>query len=88
MGFYPAICDEPDQTIKANNLLYVREDSRHLAGLPFSTGLQMCWTDWNLFANKSQAPMSDKRREDLENVIGGIRMIDLFEFEQIIYWGF
>ena len=88
MGMYPAVCDEPDKSIKANNLLYLREDSRHLAGLPFSTGLQLGWMDWNVFTNTSGSKMSDNRRDQLERMIGGIRLVDMFEFEQFIYWGF
>ena len=84
MGGKTIICDEPDQSIKANNLLYLREDESHLAGLPFSEGTVTCWTDWNLFSDK----MPDERREQLENMIGSVRMIGLFDFERIIYWGF
>ncbi len=83
-SMYPVTCDEPDQTIKANNLLWIREGTSHLVGLPFSVGVQMCWGDWNLF----QPGTSDERREQLERMIGGIRMIGLFDFEQIVYWGF
>lgn len=88
MGMYPVICEEDDKSIKANNLLYLNEDSRHLVGLPFGTGIRMCWTDWNLFASESGDKMTDERRSDLESIIGGIRLVDLFCTEQIIYWGF
>jgi len=78
------ICDEPDNTIKANCLVYLREDDRGIAGFPFANESVVCWTDWNVI----QECKTEKRREELENCIGCVNMIDLFYFERFIYWGF
>lgn len=78
------VCDEPDKSIKANNLLYIRSDDRGIAGFAFSSGTSIGWTDWNLFTKCSDSD----RLNQLESMIGGVNMVDVFDFERIIYWGF